>query len=91
MDFERLLVRVDGQRMHLTYFQFRALGLLVRKRNKAVSREELCTELWGEPTPERNLRLNSQVSRLRHRLESVAMWSIVTIPHFGYILSNDYW
>ncbi|MEI7926506.1 MAG: winged helix-turn-helix domain-containing protein [Chloroflexota bacterium] len=90
-DFDRYMVRIDGRPIHLTYFQFRALGLLVRKRNKAVSREELCRELWGEPTPERNLRLNSQVSRLRQRLESVAAWSIVTIPQFGYILSNDYW
>jgi DNA-binding response OmpR family regulator len=90
-DFDRYIVRIDGEPIHLSYFQFRCLGLLVRKRNKAVSREELVTELWGEPTPERNIRLNSQMSRLRQQLQSVAAWSIVTIPQFGYILSNDVW
>ena len=91
LDFDRYMVRIDGRPIHLSYFQFRCLRLLVQNRNRAVSREALCVELWGEATPERNIRLNSQISRLRHQLQSVAVWGIVTIPQVGYILANEYW
>jgi len=89
LDFERYLVLVDGAPVRLTYFQFSCLRLLVQKRNRLVSRAELCTALWGAPTSERNGRLNSQISSLRHQLHGVKPWHITTVPLRGYVFSGD--
>ena len=68
IDFERYVVRVAGRLIPLTYFQFTCLRLLARRRETVVFREELCRALWGDYTHDQNLRLNSQLSALRHRL-----------------------
>lgn len=89
VDLERYLVRIDGRLILLSYLQFRCLRLLVQRRGSVISREALCRELWGSVTREENRRLNSQVSTLRQRLQGSAPWTIRTVHHHGYVLTDN--
>ena len=89
IDFERYVLRVGGRLVPLTYFQFICLGVLARRRETVVLREELCRALWGDHTHDHNLRLNSQMSSLRHRLRGSEPWTIRTVHQRGYILTAD--
>jgi len=92
IDLERYTVRVGSRRVELTYLEFETLKCLLDRRGTLVSRDQLVHALWGEsPTAELVLqrRLNTHISRLRHKLAESAPWTIATVAKRGYVLSDD--
>lgn len=88
LDRERYEVRIDGQRVALTFTEFALLDELVRRPGLVVLQEELLGALWGDASPKLAGRLRVQMSRLRKKLEDSTPWSIRTVKKRGYALTN---
>jgi DNA-binding response OmpR family regulator len=69
VDFEALLVRVDGEEIRLTRREYELLCFLVRNRNRIVSRERLLERVWGYDDPGVDTRTVAvHVGRIRSKL-----------------------
>lgn len=84
VDLDGHLVWVGGQRVGLTYLEFRALSLLARRSGFVVATEELAEAVWGRPADGRNDHLRGIISRLRKKLQGLHPWQIRTVRKRGY-------
>ena len=72
---------------HLSPLEKNCLLLLIKKKNKVVTREELSKELWGTDfSPAIEDSLNNLISRLRDLIKKDTRLSIKTIKFKGYKL-----
>lgn len=80
-------MKKEGRRVRLQAQPFQVLAMLLESPGEAVSREELCQQLWSPDTfVDFDHGLNSAVSRLREALHDSASAPrlIETVPRFGY-------
>lgn len=84
IDFEAMQVKRDGEELRLTSMEFKLLEVLVRNRNKAVSREKLLALVWGTDFMGETRTVDVHIAQLRKKLGLEEM--IRTIPKFGYRL-----
>ena len=61
------LFNKDNQEIHLGIKALRLIEILVKNINISVSKEQICTYVWGEPKNDRTLR--SLIYRIRHMIE----------------------
>jgi DNA-binding response OmpR family regulator len=86
IDRDRYEVRVEQQRIELTFTEFSLLEELVRHAGKVVLQEALLDAVWGEPSPRFTGRLRVQMSRLRKKIAASRRWHIQTVTKRGYVL-----
>ena len=78
---------LSGNALTLTPTEFGFLSYLIRKRDRAVSREELLKELWGFSQDADTRATDDLVKRLRRKLKDAhANFEIETIWGFGFRL-----
>ena len=84
VDWERRAVTKAGQEVYLKPMEFDCLMMLVRNRNKALTRSQLLSALWGMEFEGETRTVHAHISRIRRKLgfEDV----IKTIPRIGYRL-----
>lgn len=84
IDWERRAVTKAGQEVSLKPMEFDCLMMLVRNRNKALTRSQLLSALWGMEFEGETRTVDAHISRIRRKLgfEDV----IKTIPRIGYRL-----
>ena len=84
IDRERRVVTKAGQEVPLKPMEFDCLMMLVRNRNKALTRSQLLGALWGMEFEGETRTVDAHISRIRRKLgfEDV----IKTIPRIGYRL-----
>jgi len=87
VDFEAMQVKRDGQEQHLTTMEFKLLEVLIRNRNKAVSREKLLALVWGADFMGETRTVDVHIAQLRKKLGLED--AIRTIPKFGYRLESE--
>ena len=87
VDYEAMQVKRDGVEMHLTSMEFKLLEVLIRNRNKAVSREKLLALVWGTDFMGETRTVDVHIAQLRKKLGLED--AIRTIPKFGYRLEVD--
>lgn len=74
-----------GQNLQLTALEFNLLLYLARNRNRAVSREELLTRVWGFEAKAETRATDDTVKRVRKKLEEAGSGlRIETIWGFGF-------
>jgi two-component system OmpR family response regulator len=77
-------VRIDGQRVRLTYREFELLCCLAASPGRTVSRAELIATVWHDSPPGESLRtVDTHVRRLRAKLGRFAD-VLTTIRGSGY-------
>jgi DNA-binding response OmpR family regulator len=81
---EEFLVRAAGRPLRLTVRELQLLTALAKRSGRIVSREELYTEVWGEPFRESDRSVDVYVGKLRHKLEDALPASSFIHTHFGF-------
>jgi DNA-binding response OmpR family regulator len=95
IDFERREIRWSEQsRGELSETESAVLSFLVANRQRAVSREELLTRVWGiEPHGLETRTIDMHIARLRTKLRDPSgrqtPEAIVTVRATGYMASDD--
>jgi DNA-binding response OmpR family regulator len=95
IDFERREIRWSEQsRAELSETESAVLSFLVANRQRAVSREELLTRVWGiEPHGLETRTIDMHIARLRTKLRDPSgkqtPEAIVTVRATGYMASSD--
>ena len=95
IDFERREVRWPGQdRTELSETESALLAFLVSNWERAVSREELLSNVWGiEPQGLETRTIDMHIARLRGKLRDPSgkrpLEAIVTVRAHGYMAGPD--
>jgi DNA-binding response OmpR family regulator len=85
VDFARRQVSIDDREVPITRRELEVLARLVRADGRAVSREDLLEEIWGESTPETAASLEVIMSRLRRKLKPASVEPLIrTFRGHGY-------
>jgi two-component system response regulator ResD len=83
VDFDGRSVSLDGRLLSLTPKEYELLSFFVKNPNKAFSREQLLTSVWGYDFMGDDRTVDSHVKQLREHLGSYRKW-IVTVWGTGY-------
>ena len=81
VDFEARRVMQNGQEVSLTALEFDLLAMLVRRRNVAMSREELLGGVWGYDYAGETRTVDVHIQRLRSK---IGPSYIETVYKYGY-------
>ncbi len=87
LDMEKHIVKVDGEKVCLSFKEYSVLEILLEADGKVVTREELFVKVWGEYYGESRT-LDVHIRNLRTKLGSAGKY-IQTIKNVGYRLSGD--
>lgn len=87
IDPEKRTVTKKGQDIILKPMEFDCLMMLVRNRNKALTRKQLLSVLWGMDFDGETRTVDAHISRIRKKLGFQDV--IRTIPRIGYRLEVD--
>lgn len=88
IDEEERIVRKDGHIIDLTLKEYELLLLLVRNRNKALTREKILELVWGYDYLGETRTVDIHIQKLRKKLN----WAekIITVYKFGYRLESKH-
>jgi two-component system OmpR family response regulator len=91
VDFGRRQAWVSGEEVAITRRELEVLERLAEAGGRAVSRDDLLQDVWGEATRETAASLEVMVARLRRKLERPGGSPIVrTVRGYGYaVVSED--
>ena len=82
-------VRVDGQIISLTKTEFAILEVLLKRRDRVVTRETLLEEVWGRNGDIENNTLDAFMKLLRSKIEMSSTCRLIqTVRGIGYILRS---
>ena len=96
VDFQRREIRwADNERIELSETEAALLGFLLAHRDRAVSRDELLTVVWGiGPVGIETRTVDMHVARLRQKLREATgedgPAAIVTVRAQGYMAGGDW-
>ena len=69
IDFDKRLVSVDGQDIHLTQIEFKIVSLLAKSAGRVLTYDFIITELWGPYAVKDNQILRVNMANIRRKLE----------------------
>ena len=90
-DFEKRLITVGGQEVHLTPNEYKLLQVLIKHAGRVVTQRQLLNEVWGPQHTEQSQYLRVYVAQLRRKLERdpARPRHLQTEPGVGYRLTLD--
>ena len=68
-DFEKRVITVAGEEVHLTPNEYKLLQVLIKHAGRVVTQRQLLNEVWGPQHTEQSQYLRVYVAQLRHKLE----------------------
>jgi two-component system phosphate regulon response regulator PhoB len=83
LDIPRHVVRLNNKVIELTATEFKLLTVLVQRRGRVQSREQLLREVWGYDTPIETRTVDTHMRRLREKLGSASKY-LDTLRGVGY-------
>jgi DNA-binding response OmpR family regulator len=78
------LALAAGHPLRLTVRELQLLSALVERRDRIVSREELYSEVWGEPFRKSDRSVDVYVGKLRQKLHEALPGRAFIHTHFGF-------
>lgn len=69
LDFSRCELRRAGQAIEMTPLEFKLLSVLIRRRGRVLSRDQLLTEVWGHGAFLTDRVIDTHVLNLRKKIE----------------------
>ena len=90
-DFEKRVITVGGDPVHLTPNEYKLLQVLIKHAGRVVTQRQLLNEVWGPQHTEQSQYLRVYVAQLRRKLERdpARPRHLQTEPGVGYRLSLD--
>ena len=88
VDFARRRASLDGREVPITRRELEVFARLVRAGGRAVARDDLLEDIWGDTTPEAGASLEVIVGRLRRKLGGGGETLIRTFRGHGYGLAQ---
>ncbi|NVN93036.1 MAG: winged helix-turn-helix domain-containing protein [Desulfuromonadales bacterium] len=90
IDFDRRLVLVNSEEIHLTPIEYDILCLLAAHADRVVTHHQLLMQIWGSVTPEHAHILRVNISNLRRKIEANTSHPrhIITVTGVGYRLKT---
>ncbi len=79
IDFEKRLVTLDGEPVHLTQIQYKLVSLLAKNAGKVLTYDMILKEIWGPYADTDNQILRVNMANIRRKLEKNP-----AEPHFIY-------
>ena len=83
VDLENFDVRVDGAIVELTYAEFRILGLLISKRGRVFTRQQIIERIWDDHRVVTSKTVDVHIVRLRKKLGKYGHF-VKTVRGVGY-------
>lgn len=83
LDYDKRLVKVDGENIDLTYKEFELLYYLLSNIGKVLTREKLMIKVWGFDFEGESRTVDVHIATLRQKLKS-ASGVIKTVRNLGY-------
>jgi DNA-binding response OmpR family regulator len=81
---EEFVALAAGRPLRLTVRELQLLTALVSRSGRIVSREELYSEVWGEPFRKSDRSVDVYVGKLRQKLDEALPGSAFIHTHFGF-------
>lgn len=69
IDFERRLVTLEGEEIHLTRVEYKIVSLLAKNSGKVMTYDTLINEVWGPYADDNNRILRVNMANIRRKLE----------------------
>ena len=69
VDFERRLVKVKDQDVHLTQIEYKLVCLLAQNAGRVMTYESIITKIWGPYADNDNQILRVNMAHIRRKLE----------------------
>ena len=69
IDFEKRLVLMNGENIHLTQIEYKIVSLLARNAGKVLTYDSILTEIWGPYIEQNNQILRVNMANVRRKLE----------------------
>lgn len=69
IDFERRLVKVNGQEVHLTQIEYKLVSLLAQNAGRVMTYETMIKQIWGPYADNDNQILRVNMAHIRRKLE----------------------
>jgi two-component system, OmpR family, KDP operon response regulator KdpE len=90
-DFEKRVITVAGEEVHLTPNEYKLLQVLIKHAGRVVTQRQLLNEVWGPQHTEQSQYLRVYVAQLRRKLERdpARPRHLQTEPGVGYRLTLD--
>ena len=90
-DFEKRIITVSGEEVHLTPNEYKLLQVLIKHAGRVVTQRQLLNEVWGPQHTEQSQYLRVYVAQLRRKLERdpARPRHLQTEPGVGYRLTLD--
>jgi DNA-binding response OmpR family regulator len=88
LDVPRHSVTVQGRRVELTATEFKLLTMLIQRRGRVQSRDQLLTDVWGYERVVDTRTVDTHMRRLREKL-GVAAKYLGTVRNVGYRFLDD--
>ena len=89
VDVDQYRAFVGETAVVLTYQEFELLQLLVARRNRILSFDEIAARLWNAPAKGTRQRLGVVICRLRAKLRGASPYQIRTVRSRGYGLTTN--
>ncbi len=69
IDFEKHLILLDHEEIHLTQIEFKLVSILAKARGKVLTYDYFITEIWGPYATKDNQILRVNMANIRRKLE----------------------
>ena len=70
IDFEKRLITLGGEEIHLTQIEYKLVSLLARQAGKVLTYDYLMRQIWGPYSDNNNQILRVNMAHIRRKLES---------------------
>jgi DNA-binding response OmpR family regulator len=81
---EEFVAHAGGRPLRLTVRELQLLTALVERSGRIVSREELYTNVWGEPFRKSDRSVDVYIGKLRQKLDEALPGHPFIHTHFGF-------
>ncbi len=91
IDFQKRLVVIDGNEVHLTQIEYKIVSLLAKSAGRVLTYDNIITELWGPYAIKDNQILRVNMANIRRKLEKnpAAPEYIFTEVGIGYRMAEE--
>ena len=69
IDFDKRLVTVDGESVHLTQVEFKIVSYLARNSGRVITYDSLISHVWGPYADDNNRILRVNMANIRRKIE----------------------
>lgn len=69
IDFEKRLISLDGEEVHLTQIEYNLVSMLAKQAGKVLTYDYLMQQIWGPYSDSNNQILRVNMAHIRRKLE----------------------